>query len=398
MQRYVFIYPQIKRLTGAQRLILALAEAIAATSAARVTLLTHQFAAECRPALAANVELTETRQNLNLTGNHYLDSIIEYLAVPGLLGHVPPDTAAICFFGPPSLPGLWWAKHIRRLKIPLLYFCYEPPRAAYTDRAEVTRRMGRLGVALRPLLWLYRPLDRYLARQATEILVNGQYGQQLIQETYARPATIITHGANLAASQLDPQQLRQKYNLDETAPLIISVNHLHPRKRVKLLIEALPPILAKHPQTKLLIVGKGPEEAELRQLAQQLGVAEQVIFAGFVPDEELAAYYAAATLYAHPGHAETFGLSILEASMSRLSVVAAAEGGPLEILQDGQTGFLIEATSENFVEKINWLLDHPDEATAMGQANARQATERYSWQKGAEDFLRLARNLKAIKL
>lgn len=389
-QNYVFIYPQIKRLTGAQRLILALAGAVATDSATQVTLLTHRFAAECRPALSPAVRLLETGQNLNLTGNHYLDSLFEYLAVPGILRHLPASTDAICFFGPPSLPGLWWAKHIRRLKIPLFYFCYEPPRAAYTDRAEVTRRMGLLGYLLRPLLWLYRPVDRYLARQASAILVNGKYGRQLIEETYGVPATIITHGVDLPipadlASQ--SRLVRQKYNLAAGQPVIITVNHLHPRKRVDLLIRALPAVLAAYPTTTLLIIGKGPEEANLKTLAQELGVAERVIFAGFVPDEELAAHYTASTIYAHPGRAETFGLSILEASTNALPVVAANEGGPLEILQEGVTGFLIEATPENFSAKLNYLLAQPDKAAAMGRANAAHVKERYSWRKGAADFL-----------
>lgn len=390
MPHYVFVYPQIKRLTGAQRLILALAGAVAAQPN-RVTLLTHRFAQECRPVLSPAVELNESGRNLNRTGNHYLDSLLEYGAVPGLLGAVPSDATAICFFGPPSLPGLWWAKKVRRLKIPLLYFCFEPPRAAYTDRQEVARRMGKLGWLLRPLLRLYRPLDAYLTRQADVVLVNGEYGQQLIRETYGLPATIITHGAELTLPpDLDAQvsHLRERYGLSDRS-VILTVNHLHPRKRLDLLISTLPAVLAEHPEAALLIVGQGAEEGALRQLAHSLALSErQVIFAGFVAEPELAAHYVLATVYAHAGRAETFGLSVLEAGMAGLPVVATAEGGPLEILVEGETGFLIAPDPALFAQKINWLLAYPAQAQQMGQAGAHRAATRYTWEQGATAFVK----------
>ncbi len=399
MAHFVFIYPQIKRLTGAQRLILALAEAVAASpdNPGRVTILTHRFAAECRPALSPEVNLIETGRNLNLTGNHYLDSFLEYLAVPGLLRHLPPDTTMLCFFGPPSLPGLWWAKKVRRLKQKLLYFCYEPPRAAYTDRLEVTRRMGWLGrVVARPFLRLYRPVDRYLARQADSVLVNGQYGQQLIRETYGLPATIITHGAETGLAVGATEQvsaLRTRYGLAEQ-PVLLTVNHLHPRKRVNLLLETMPLVLAEHPGAVALIVGSGPEKSSLQALAAGLGIKPaQVIFAGFVPEAELAGHYAAATVYVHTGRAESFGLAILEACMAGLPVVAVAEGGPLEILQEGESGFLVKPDPVELASKINYLLSNPAQAHQMGQTGADRVKSRYTWQKGAEDFFKIALNL-----
>ncbi len=395
---YVFIYPQIKRLTGAQRLILALAGSVATLpdAPARVTILTHRFANECRPALSPAVGLIETGRNLNLTGNHYLDSLLEYGAGPSLLHHLPPDTTAICFFGPPSLPGLWWARKLRRLKILLLYFCYEPPRAAYTDRSTVSRRMGKLGWLFGPLLWLYRPLDRYLARQADTVLVNGEYGRQLIAETYGLDSTIITHGVDLSGPDLSNAgleqavtALRDRYSLQDR-PVILTVNHLHPRKRIDLLLRALAEVVTSQPQAVVLVVGQGPEEASLRELASQLGLTDRVIFAGFVPDQELAACYAAATLYVHTGRAESFGLSVLEACAAGLPVVAVNEGGPREILVEGETGFLVEATPAALSHSINRLLDDPALARRMGQAGAERVRTLYTWEQGAQAFVRVA--------
>lgn len=393
---YVFIYPQIKKLTGAQRLILALAGAVSQPHQ-RVTLLTHQFAPACRDALPAQVQLIESGHNLNRSGNHYLDSIIEYAAVPALLKQLPPDTNAVCFFGPPSLPGLWWAKKVRRLKIPLLYFCYEPPRAAYTDRREVSQRLGRVIGPLANLLFgLYRPLDKYLARQADAVLVNGEYGRSLIKQTYGLDSTVITHGFDLPTlpdSVQLVQQIRDRYHLG-TRPVILTVNHLHPRKRIELLLQAMPAILAKCPEATALIVGQGPEEAALKAVAAQLGLnSEQVIWAGFVPENELAGYYQAAQVYVHTGKAESFGLAVLEASANGLPVVAADEGGPREILQQDKTGFLVKAEPQQFADKVSWLLQNPKQAREMGAAGTARTRQHYTWQQGAHDFTNAALKL-----
>ena len=412
MAHFVFVYPQIKKLTGAQRLILALAGAVGQThSGYRVTLLTHRFAPECRPALPPQVELIETGFNLNRTNNHYLDSLLEYGSVPFLIKHLPTDTDAICFFGPPSLPGLWWAKHFskmskldfpRKSKPSLLYFCYEPPRAAYTDRREVSQRMGRVVGRVASLLFgLYRPIDKYLARQADAILVNGEYGQSLIATTYGLPSTIITHGFELAQlPDLDiaAYSIRQRYRLGHR-PLILTVNHLHPRKRIDLLLKAMPAILIECPDAVALIVGQGPEEAALRSLAAQLGLTtntsdteDKVIFVGFVLENELPAYYHAAQVYAHLGRAESFGLAVLEANAAGLPVVSANEGGPCEILEDEVTGFLVEPQPAQFAKKISWLLQNPDQAQQMGENGAKKVRQRYTWQRGAQDFIKIVKS------
>ena len=95
-----------------------------------------------------------------------------------------------------------------------------------------------------------------------------------------------------------------------------------------------------------MVVGEGPERARLEQLARDLDVSGAVIFAGFVPDNDLPNYYALASLYLHTGRLESFGLSVLEASRSGVPVVSVDEGGPREIIEDGRTGLLVPASPD----------------------------------------------------
>jgi phosphatidylinositol alpha-1,6-mannosyltransferase len=248
--------------------------------------------------------------------------------------------------------------------------------------------MGALGVVARPLLSLYRPIDRFLVSLADAVLVNGEFGQQLVRDTYNRSSTIITHGADLAAapSENDVRLFRRRMGIGRR-PAILTVNHLHPRKRVSMLIDAMPAVLAQHPDAVLLIAGRGPDEPALRARAalHQL-TGRHVVFCGFVGERDLPACYAAANVYAHSGLAESFGLSVLEASRSGLPVVAVDEGGPRQIIQDAQTGFLVPSNPEALAFRISWLLARPNLAVEMGRLGAARAADRYSWQRGAMDF------------
>ena len=202
----VFFYPQFKKLTGAERLILKLSDYASRdpSFSGEVVLLTHRLAAECRPALGARVRLVESGLPQQVTGNHYVDAAVEYAAGPALAAMLPrlrPD--AVVFFGPPSVPAMWFSRRVLfpalGIKVPLLYFCFEPPRFIYRDTEDIVRRLGPLGAIARPLFRLYRALDRRMVRSANRVLSNSPFGSRKIREAYSRPSTVIPHGVDFPA-------------------------------------------------------------------------------------------------------------------------------------------------------------------------------------------------------
>lgn len=382
-----FVYPQMKKLTGAQRLILMLAK-WTARAGVPVTLVAHHLSPEVRAALDPAVALVETGRRVDRFGQHYLDAALEYLAGPALLGVIPPATGSVVFFGPPSLPALWAARRRWGSARQLLYFCYEPPRAAYSDRHLIAGRFGALAPLVASAARLYRPLDRRFARAADAILANGRYGQGLIRAAYGVEATLVPHGVDLApASPAQVAAARARWGLDGRETVALTVNQLHPRKRIHLLIEAVAIARAAGLPVRALIAGAGVERAALEAARDRLGLGDSVTFAGFVPDEDLSALYAACDLYAHAGLAESFGLSILEAAAVGLPVVAVAEGGPLEIVRDGETGLLVPPTAAALAEGIAAVARDPAAARAMGERARRDVLARYSWEAGAAALL-----------
>lgn len=111
-------------------------------------------------------------------------------------------------------------------------------------------------------------------------------------------------------------------------------------KGVDVTIRALPTILAKRPDVKYLVVGRGDDQPRLAQLANTLGVADRVIFAGFVPKEQLVDHYRLATAYVMPSQ-EGFGIVYLEALACGVPVLAGNQDGSADPLQDGRLGWQV---------------------------------------------------------
>lgn len=371
-------FPRFKLLSGAERSILELAAALA-RAGHRVRLLCHRFDDSCRPLLAPGVELVISGARLDWTRNRYLNSAFDYARVLGLRRLLDPRADAVVLCGPALL--LAAGHRLRRDPRPLVYYCFEPPRVIYQDRAEILRRAGAARWLLGPGLSLYRHVDRWLVARAGAVTAVGPYPARRVQAVYGRPATALTLGfdrelLDAAQSTLPPSAL-------------VTVNYLHPRKRVDLAIRALahlPAELAGMPLT-LDIVGDGPEREALGQLAVRLGVQDRVRFAGFVPEAHLGDHYRASACYLHCTREESFGLSVIEAAYCGLPVVAVAEGGVIDNVLDGVSGRLVEATPEALAAAIRDVLGDPQRAREMGRRGKVEIASRYTWDRGAADLL-----------
>ncbi|NJK73877.1 MAG: glycosyltransferase family 4 protein [Microcoleus sp. SU_5_6] len=136
--------------------------------------------------------------------------------------------------------------------------------------------------------------------------------------------------------------LLTQYNLHD-AKILLTVARLRSTdfyKGVDVTIQALPQIAKIFPNVKYLVVGRGNDRPRLAQLAADLGVAERVIFAGFVPTENLAAYYQLADAFVMPSQ-EGFGIVYLEALACGIPVLAGDADGSADPLQDGKLGWRV---------------------------------------------------------
>ncbi|CAA9323028.1 Glycosyltransferase [uncultured Microcoleus sp.] len=147
---------------------------------------------------------------------------------------------------------------------------------------------------------------------------------------------------NIFTNGPKPQDLLEQYNL-VGAKILMTVARLRSSdiyKGVDVTIQALPQIAKTFPNVKYLVIGRGDDRSRLAKLANDLGVTERVIFAGFVATENLAAHYQLADAYVMPSQ-EGFGIVYLEALACGVPVLAGDADGSADPLQDGKLGWRV---------------------------------------------------------
>lgn len=156
-----------------------------------------------------------------------------------------------------------------------------------------------------------------------------------------------------------------EFDLAPGAVTIGVVAQLIERKGHRFLLNALPGILAVHPEVRVLLFGRGPQEEGLRSAVRRLGLANKVGFEGFRLDLERV--LPCLDMLVHPATMEGLGVSLLQASAAGVPIVAARAGGIPEAVRDGENGILVPPEdSRALAQAVLHLLDHPDEARAMG--------------------------------
>jgi len=179
--------------------------------------------------------------------------------------------------------------------------------------------------------------------------------------------------------------IRQRHKL-HNGPVLLTVGRLQRRKGQDMVIKALPKILKVFPTAKYLIVGIGDDEAVLQNLVYKCGVADNVVFAGQVPDNELAGYYAACDIFIMPNRQigediEGFGIVFLEASAMAKPVIGGKSGGTEDAIVDGVTGFRVDGNQvEDVSATIMTLLSDPTRAKNMGENGRRRVLKEFTWE------------------
>jgi glycosyltransferase involved in cell wall biosynthesis len=151
---------------------------------------------------------------------------------------------------------------------------------------------------------------------------------------------------------------------------VLSVGRLEATKRVDLIVRAL----AHVRDARLLVVGEGPLRPALEETAQACGVAARVTFAGALDDEQLARLYSRALAVVFPPYDEDYGYVTLESFLARKPVVTTTDaGGPLEFVEDGLNGLVVEPTAEAIAAAIAELTADPAHAKSLGEAGYDRA-------------------------
>lgn len=193
----------------------------------------------------------------------------------------------------------------------------------------------------------YNQLNRWSLPSANIVIaVCGEFANQLARTGVREDRIRVSHNSVVAprsVSSDEQREVREKFGFRESEKLVLAVGRLSHEKGHADLIESVSLLRTAQPDLKfkLLIVGDGPEQANLTRVATERKLESHVVFVGHVSD--VAPFYAIADLFALPSHSEGSPNVLLEAMAAGLPVVATSVGGVPEIATNESDALIVPA-------------------------------------------------------
>src|SRR5919112_3985863 len=247
-----------------------------------------------------------------------------------------------------------------------------------------------------PTRWYVRPALRWTLRHAGALTAITEDCRQhaLRAGAPAEHIRLVFNGTDLR--RFSPDQNGSAPDLRFGPHMIFACRQLFPRKGIRFLLEAAAQLKPRFPDLKVVLAGDGFERPQLARLADDLGIAQDVTFLGWVPNAELPPYYRAAAVSVIPSLEEGFGIPAAEAMGCEVAVVASDAGGLPEVVEDGVTGLVVpRGDVPALAQAIGNLLDDPERRRRMGVAGRRRALELFDWDRTAEQFEQVYREVGA---
>jgi glycosyltransferase involved in cell wall biosynthesis len=225
----------------------------------------------------------------------------------------------------------------------------------------------------------YLRVFRYLNRHTARVVANSEGARRAaIELEGVTPAKVdvLYNGVDLVrfAPATPPPGLLRPWGVADDALVVGNVSNYRPVKDLPLFLRAARLVLERFPTAVFLLVGTGPLRADLTALADQLGIASQVVFTD--GQGGVAEYLSRMDVACLSSSAEGFSNAILEYMAAGLPVVATDVGGNAEAIADGETGFIVSSREpDEFANRLEFLLAHPARRREMGAA-ARARCER----------------------
>jgi phosphatidyl-myo-inositol dimannoside synthase len=211
-------------------------------------------------------------------------------------------------------------------------------------------------------------------RSADRVLVPGSFTARLLSDWNVRPERIVPvpYGAEPRALAPPP-----------SGSTLLTVGRLVPRKGIDTVIGAIRQL---PPTVTYRVVGSGPDQQRLRNLALATGVAERVTFLGRLDETALAEEYRRSTTFVLParrtpeGDLEGYGLVYFEAAAWGRPVIAGRSGGEVDAVMDGRTGVLVDGESvEDLARAVASLLNDPLRLQSLGTTGRQRVETSHNW-------------------
>lgn len=277
----------------------------------------------------------------------------------------------------------------RRLGLPVVY----EVRAFWEDAAvdHGTTREGSLRYRLT------RAYETRALRQADHVFTICEGLRRDIVERGIAPSkvTVIPNAVDIDSFEpggMPDDALKSRLGLSG-ASVIGFIGSFYAYEGLDLLLDAMPALLQRRPDARLLLVGGGPQDSALKGRASALGIADKVVFTGRVPHAEVHRYYDLVDVLAYPRHSMRLTelvtpLKPLEAMAQGRLLVASDVGGHRELIRDGETGRLFAAgDAKALAARLEQTLAERERWPAMRAAGRRFVEEERNWRTSVSNYV-----------
>lgn len=252
---------------------------------------------------------------------------------------------------------------LRYLKIKNIYLCQETQREFYEPwKIHAPSLKEKIANFLRLPIKI---IDKINTRSAQTIICNSRYSKKTIKRIYGKKSNIVYPGVN-----------EHFFNPDHSKKekIILCVGGINPIKNQLFLILSLKPLLEKY---KLILVGQGKEEY-IEKIYKQGEYNPNIQIIEKISDIKLRNLYRQSVVTCISAYKEPFGLSSLESQSCGTPVVSINEGGPVESIIDGKTGFLADEDVEDYYKKVLLAIKNTN---VMGRNARKNIINKWTWDK-----------------
>ncbi len=275
---------------------------------------------------------------------------------------------------------------LRLCRAKVLFYCHFPDQLL-TDRKNWLKRLYR---------WPIDHWEEWTTGLAHRVLVNSNFTAGIFHRTFKSlteiKPTVLHPSLNFSAFDIPPSDL-QDIIPPSVKFMFLSINRFERKKNLPLAIKAFAKALeALEPpeRSKIhLVMAGGYDERvvenkehyiELRRLIDRSNLSDNVTFIrSFTDQQKIDLLYRCKALIYTPSN-EHFGICPLEGMYLRRPVLAVNNGGPLETVIDGRTGFLCDPSPEAFAEKMLYIVQHSDECVDMGERGHGHVIKNFSFE------------------
>ena len=227
------------------------------------------------------------------------------------------------------------------------------------------------------------------------VLPNSQYAFDFLlkQGVSKKKTKLLPNAVDIHLfKQGNKKDARKKLRLPEDKKILLTASRLVKWKGVETALKALPLIIQKERNALLVVLGKGPEEENLKKMSKKMGVEKNVLFKGNVERENLALYFNAADIFLSPTFFEMMSNSILESMSSSCPVIASDIPSVREIL--GNNGVYFEKGNEQeLTEKALSLLSNQSMVKELGNKSRTAIEKSFSVEKEIKNFVDLYKSV-----